>query len=399
MINALRKNNKSIEKSDDKKISIALMSSFVVLTIQYFILVYFDLLGSSEASGVQLLSKVLVGIAFAFALPSVIKRNKIKFIVTYFVTVFIFLVNYIIFPENHLYLKELIFPFFFMSLPAFVYSVSLRDWNTLKQIMKKASLIIFIFGALLGTLIFLGKASAGVYSMSLSYYMLLPTIIFLDELMNKFSLKSLFLFIISFFVILALGSRGAILCIIVFIALKLVRFNFKLSYSKVLYYVITLGTIIFTFIYLDRILNFIYNLFSNIGIGSRTIFLFLSEDVHLSGRDNIYKQLMGAIFDNPILGLGFAADRRILGGEYAHNFFLEVITQFGVLFGGIILFILILLILKSLLTRNTEKYSMVIIWLSLGFVHLMVSSSYLIDIKFWILLGIIVNSQLHRRVN
>jgi hypothetical protein len=29
--------------------------------------------------------------------------------------------------------------------------------------------------------------------------------------------------------------------------------------------------------------------------------------------------------------------------------------------------------------------------LSLGFVHLMVSRSYLIDIKFWIFLGLIIN--------
>lgn len=51
-------NKKSIKQrnedfKDDKKICIALMASFVVLTIQYFVLIYFDLIGSSMDLGVQ----------------------------------------------------------------------------------------------------------------------------------------------------------------------------------------------------------------------------------------------------------------------------------------------------------------------------------------------------------
>lgn len=397
MIKKVRKNSEIIDKSDDKKISIALMSSFVILTIQYFILIYFDLLETTLASRIQLLSKILVGVAFIYAIPSVIKRNKTKLIITYLVATFTFLVNYLIFPENHLYLKTLLFPFFFMCMPAYIYSVSLSDWNVLKQIMKKASLIVFLFGSILGILIFFGKASAGAYSMSLSYYMLLPTVIFLDDLLDKLSLKAFLISLISILVILALGSRGALLCIVFFVVLKLIRFNFKLTNSKVYYNLIIISAIIITYIQLDVILESLYNLILNFGIKSRSILLFLQDDVSLSGRDNIYQNVIGEIFENPLLGIGLGADRHLTYTGYTHNFFLEVLANFGVFLGGIIIIVLMLLILKVLFVKDKERYSIVIIWMSLGFVHLMVSSSYLIDLKFWIFLGLITKSLTYRK--
>lgn len=392
MIKVLSRKNIIKGETDDKKISIALMSSFVILTIQYFILISFDLLGTSAAAKVQLLSKILVGIAFAYALPTVLRLNMLKFVATYFIAIFIFLIHYLFFSENHLYLKELIFPFFFMCLPAFVYSISLSDWNVLKQIMKKASVLIFFFGVILGILIFSGKSSVGAYSMSLSYYMLLPAIIFLEEFIEKFSLKALLFFLTSVIVILALGSRGAVLCIIVFVLLKSIRFNFKFTNSKILFNLITIGIIIPAFIYLDYILKFIYNSLLNFGIESRSILLFLREDVHLSGRDYIYQNNMREIMESPILGLGLGGDRNINGGGYVHNFFLEVLANFGLIVGGILLVLMIVLILKSLLVKDKKNYSMVIIWVSLGFVQLMVSSSYLVDIKFWIFLGLLIKA-------
>ena len=386
-----RRINITLEEIEDEKISIALMASFVILTIQYSILIYFNLLETTNALKVQLISKVLVGVIFLYALPAVLKRSKIKFIGTYCIGLIIVLLNYLIFPENHLYLNELIFPFFFMCLPTFIYSLSLKNWYILKQTMKKASLIVFLFGTILGMLILGGKASAGAYSMSLSYYMLLPTIMYLDELLDKLSLKAFLYALVSLLIILALGSRGAILCSVVFVVLKLIKFDFKQKYSSMLYYLLTMAISVVMYIYLDHILEITYNLLLNFGIRSRSILLFLRKDTYLSGRDTIYQKISEEISNNPFLGIGLGGDRRIIGGGYAHNFFLEVLANFGIFMGLILSFALILLILRLLLVKDKEKYNMLIIWLSLGFVHLMVSSSYLIDIKFWILMGFITN--------
>jgi len=384
-------NNRTLNlHTTDMQISIALMVPFVVLTIQYFILLYFNILGTSTGSKIQLLSKIIVGLSFLYVLPSIIKQNILKLISIYFVSIFLFLVNYLMFPENQSQLNELIFPFFFMSLPSFIYSLSLTNWHVLKYVMIKASYVVFILGTVLSILIFTGKVTVGAYSMTLSYYMLLPAIIFMDQLLEKLSLRMLLISLISIIVILSLGSRGAILCLIIFVMFKIVRF--KLTYSKMLYNLITLSAIFIVFFYLDKILSYLESALLLFGIRSRSIHLLLGEEVYLSGRDNIYERLLTEILDNPIIGIGLGADRRFVESGYAHNFILEVLLNYGLLLGSLILVTVIILLFKGIFTKDDEKYNIITIWISLGFVHLMVSSSYLIDFKFWILLGILLSS-------
>ncbi|NLY45108.1 MAG: O-antigen ligase family protein [Tissierella sp.] len=381
-----------IEKGilEDKKISMAIMSSFVVLTIQYLILIYFDLIDTSIGEKVQLSSKAIVGLFYLLALPIALKRNKIEFIGIYIFSIFIFLINYIFFNENWVYLKSIIFPFFFTCLPSFIYSYSIHEWDILMYFMKKTSKIVFVVGTIIGILVFLGKSSVGTYSMRLSYYMLLPTAIYLDEFLEKMSLKNGLIISICLMIILALGSRGAILCIGIFTILKLVKNISKLTYTKILFYLIIFTIVITGLIFLDEILEYIYDFLLSFGIKSRSIQLFLRDDVHLSGRDRLYEDVIEEIFNRPFLGIGLAGDRAITGG-YVHNIFIEILANFGIVLGVLNIIALLYIIIKSLFIKNIKKYNMIIIWLSIGFVHLFVSTSYLIEFKFWIFLGLLFN--------
>jgi len=144
---------------EDKKISIAIMSSFVILTIQYLILITFDLTDTSIGNIIQMTSKALVGIFYFRALSPVWRRNKTKFFGVYYISIFIFLLNALLFKENWIHLKSIIFPYFFMCLPSFIYSYSIKDWTVLKNVMNKASLVVFFVGLALGILVFSDKAS------------------------------------------------------------------------------------------------------------------------------------------------------------------------------------------------------------------------------------------------
>jgi len=377
--------------AEDKRISRALMASFVILTIQYFTLIYFNLLKSGVGSRVQLISKVLVGLAFLYAIPLVLKRSKIKAIGIYAFSTFVFLLNYAIFPENRAYLVNLIVPFYMMCMPALIYTLSIRNFVVFKEVMKESSYIVFLFGALLGILIFTGRASTGTYSMALSYYMLLPTIIFIDELIDKFSLRIASFIGISLLIIIALGSRGAVLCVVVFVFLKIIKVIGKLTFKRVLAYIGLLSIGVISFINLDRIFEKVYLILLNYGIKSRSLLLFSRDEVHLSGRESIYNSLIIELSNSPFLGIGIAGDRLIHSGSYAHNIFLEILVNFGLIIGIIIVTVLVIIIIKNLLIKDKEKYAFFIIWLNLGFVHLMVSSTYITDMKFWIFLGITLN--------
>jgi hypothetical protein len=257
--------------------------------------------------------------------------------------------------------------------------------------MRRAGYIVFVVGFIIGVLTFMKKASIGSYSMSLSYYMLLPALVFFNEIIERFSIKNFIFFILSILIILSLGSRGAILCILIFTFLKFFSPHSKKSFTKIIISFSILGIGIISLIFLDGIIEFLYNQLLSYSINSRTLRLFLREEIYLSGRDMIYESVIVEILQRPLLGIGIAGDRSTLGGGYVHNLFIELIGNFGIAVGLIFSICLILLIIKSLFIKDKEKYDLIIMWLSLGFVHLMVSRSYLIDIKFWIFLGLIIN--------
>lgn len=389
----VNKNRCSNNIVEDKKISIVLMTPIIVLAAQYFFLVINDLLGILNENIIKNTSKLLVGIMFIYAMPIVFKGKKVTFIFVYLITIIIFLCNFIIFPENRQNLNTILFPFFFMCLPAFVFSLCIQDWNILKQIIRKAGIIVFIFGTSIGVLVFTGSASIGDYSMTLSYYLLLPTIIYLDELLDKPAFKPAMVTFLSLAVILALGSRGAILCIFLFVSLKVMRPNNKMNLKRIFCFIIFLCLGILTFVNLNKIFEFFYNFLIGYGIRSRTLELFLFNMGHLSGRDDIYQNVIEGILNRPFLGIGIGGDRRVNGGEgfYTHNFFLEVLSNYGIFFGSLLIITQLLLILNILFSKDKGKYSMGIIWLSLGFIPLLVSGSYLTDINYWIFNGLIIN--------
>src|SRR5690606_27744154 len=136
--------------------------------------------------------------------------NKIKFIVTYIAAITVFLFNLLIFRENTPYIKSVTFPFFFTCLPSFIYAYSVIDWNILLDELKKTSLLVFIVGTIIGALVLSGIASIGSYSMSLSYFMLLPAVVYMNAFMDRITLNSTLILSISLFLILALGARGPI---------------------------------------------------------------------------------------------------------------------------------------------------------------------------------------------
>lgn len=378
---------------EEKRISHALMASFVVLTIQYFVLVSLNLMGTPLGARVQLMSKALVGIVFLYAFPIVLKRSLKRFLVIYWGAASLFMMHYFVFPQNQAQMQSLFIDIFFISMPAFIYSMAISDLSIFKRSMQQAAHIVMIFGTLTAIYSFTGRASVGTYSMSLSYYMLLPALIYIDRLIDKFSFKRLFLVLVSLVVILSLGARGPLMCIGVFFLLKIMKPNAKWTKLRVMGFGSLIAGLVGGVVFFNEILLLLDNLFRSFGISSRTLSLFMRGSIHLSGRDRLYELVVPEILDSPFIGIGIAGDYRIIG-NYVHNFFLEVLGNFGIIVGGIGIIMLLIWVFRLLFRSNKQVFGLISIWFSLGFVHLMVSSSYLVDIKFWIFLGLVVNLSL-----
>jgi len=90
-------------------------------------------------------------------------------------------------------------------------------------------------------------------------------------------------------------------------------------------------------------------------------------------RDGIYT---GAIANMGVLGKGLMGDRIVLD-IYAHNIFLELFVQFGIVAGFILCVALIAFLVSSLLKKDKPELVFILLLLPCGFFKLLVTGSYL----------------------
>ncbi len=205
------------------------------------------------------------------------------------------------------------------------------------------------------------------------------------------------------------GTRGPILCIIVYVALYLIhRFSKTTSKRKVLIILSVLCVLAFVLSYDDlfvKIASVISNIFERIGFSTRIFDFFISGDVAVSkGRDYLTNQVIEAISRNPIIGYGFAGDQYLLG-VYCHSLVFEMWCHYGVVLGSLVLVSLAALTLVALVKsyNNKKIFLFVVMLASLVFVKLMISNSYTLEPYFYFMIGVFVavNRKFYkiRRVN
>lgn len=381
----------------DKRISIALLSGPIILAVQYFFITYSNYLGLNIQTYIQNFSKIFVGSIFLIVFPWAFLRSNIKMIIIYLFMSILYISHYLIFTQNSVYLIELSFQFFLISLLGFTYSMGIKNWDIFHKMTEIAANLIFLIGLLFALFVFLGIFDFNEYSMSLSYYMLIPSIIYLNKIIKKFSPRYIILFLVSMIVILALGSRGAVLCVLIFIFLKALSLLKYLTLKKIYIGIIIFILTIFLSLNLKSIFEYLFNfLYYQFDIYSRSLDMFITDGNYSSGRDDLYSHSIKVLMDYPFGGVGLAGDRVILQSDYVHNIFLEVLLNFGILIGLIIIISYIILIFYCLFVVKVNN-ELIIIWFTIGFCPLLVSGSYLADIEFWIFNGLLVSTLLIKR--
>lgn len=239
------------------------------------------------------------------------------------------------------------------------------------------------------------------YSLDFGYDMIFISLIVLTYFFNKKKYKWAYSCFAGFLILLALtyGSRGALLCLGVFIILYL--FNGQQSkIKKMLYSVILIITGLFTYNKgVEIIQNTAIYLLNNFNISSRTLMKIASGDImDDSGRDSIYRLVKQAIENNP-WGYGAYGDRPLIGPSfywgYSHSIVYEMMINFGVILG--VLFLLFLSI-KSVCLVFFSKDKYIIFTMMIVFsmtMRLIISDTFWGNIYFWILLSILFIFRVH----
>ena len=144
----------------------------------------------------------------------------------------------------------------------------------------------------------------------------------------------------------------------------------------------------------DEVISSAIDFFNGLGIESRFL-TSLSEGsiTESAGRERIFEVIIEAIKQNPF-GYGFFADRYVIVSSgmrnaYTHNFFLEVICDFGVIFGSVFIIFFIWRMLNTIhYFKSTSMNKIISALIPFGLFQLLFSSSFLVCPPFFMLMGI-----------
>ncbi len=287
----------------------------------------------------------------------------------------------------------------FLYIPIFFLMFNGIDFLRLVNLARKfshATLIVAIIA--FGNYMFVRRATPPDY-MSFAYMMLTP-ILLCFIFGTEGSLWDLILSGIGGFIILIVGCRGAVISLAVFFLLYMIvyyipRGGKKFGLGKLIVIIGVLAVCVFS----EQLLNFISYGLSLVGFTSRTVNKLIAGSgafIESEGRQAIWNQ---AIHNIDFLGKGLFGDRTVIIDEYAHatyahNFFLEILVDFGWIIGLLVLAGLIVLFIRAFRCSLKSNSSMLIkisfIMISIIFAKHMISTSFLTSVDFWFYLGLAV---------
>ncbi len=332
------------------------------------------------------------------ALPSVLKRISIYCVVVLFIGLLLFAFAYIQ-SDTYVYAVRYSKTFFLQMIPLFVLGATINDLDHIDKLMEKVLPIITVVCVCAFVSDRIRGQSFREDDMAYAYWMLPFTVYSIISFIKK--PKSIFYIFISIVLLICqmlTGTRGPLLCIISALLLYVLFSEFKKG-GKIL--IIFLGIGLFLWISSDYFIpsiTYLANQLSIFGINNRILLKLQSgEFFEGSNREVIYSDIWRAIKEQPLYGYGFLGDRNHTSSHtYPHNLVLEILCQYGCVFGGCLLILLFVMVWKFM--KMNRKNTLAIMLVSCSVVKLFISGTYITEELFFVLLGVMCNKHIYTSI-
>lgn len=331
-------------------------------------------------------------LAFVYAMYCLISGNTlnvwVKIIISTIVIIMVYTINMLIFPSTvgcfNLSLKDI----YLVCLPYFYLALSFRNFSRLYSAMSQMSTVLFIFAAFILVMAFTGNIEGeNVNYMTIAYDINLSVLVFGIEAIERKNYVKIILFLVTTIAILLIGCRGAFITIaLTTIWIIIYKYGFRAILAPVIF-------VLLISIFFIPIMSFTSDLLNNIGYESRTVAKLLYGGLlESSGRDFIRERILAEANLNQYVPFGLFGDRVIaqkigIGDVYIHNIFLEIIIDFGIILGAVVIMSLVYLTIKSFIYADKKLKLVYSIITGCVFIKLSFSNSYLIEPLFYAYLG------------
>ena len=332
----------------------------------------------------------------AFGLTLVLMNNfklikPLTVVVLIMGTVFL---HYLIFTDNRPYIISTFSENWIYAVVLFI-TVYIVSYEVLEKSMIVSAAIILFMDILLilsplYVRLFTDYGYGGVGAVY-SYSLLFPAVVFL-YCFNKW--KKWYLLIPSlaaFYLIVVYGSnRMSMICYILYVFYVFFFSKKGLSVKKIITTLILMIGAIAIAINLKGIVGWIIQI-SGISDYSPRILKLLSSDTFLytSGRDDIFSVLASKVLSGEgVLGYGINGDRVLTHShEYAHNIFMELLIEFGIVIGLFIIVMIVYMTVKAV-NKRTRFNSILPVLFCTHIIALFVSGTFWTSNFFWMYISI-----------
>lgn len=361
----------------DKRISWALMWSFIGNALNYFIKSIFPL-SSSMWNLLSLVIAVTILAAYVLCLREVWKR--VSQVLVYSVLIFgviygISILLSFLRGEPINIIQESARSTYLFYIPAGVFAVAVIDKSILYRIMLKASYLLsamMLFRVFVNYNPLYASVEGYEYSMSFGYIIIVPTLLHFHEFLRSRRTVLFFLFIIELFAIILYASRGVLLSVFAIVIYESLL-GMKRGPKKTFFIILMSGLAVGYLQFGDSLLNSTLGALESRGLQSRTLYM-LSQDAidSDSGRDYLYKLSYKMIGEKPLLGWGVGGEcyefNKYLHNDEAniactsHNGILQAMVQLGIPLGLLLSFLIILPIFKARKIPDDYLRSIIVVY-------------------------------------
>lgn len=325
------------------------------------------------------------------------KKIKIDVIILLLFLLISYFSTYFFYPENRIFLSDITISFVYIITVYAIVRSGLISLDTISKWGIRISVVLTLWILLINSL----HLNSVLY-MDLSDALSVPTFFLIYSGFVKKKRMNATISIISLIHIMVLGARGALFSILFFV-LMLYK-SHKISIKKILISIPVSFLMFINFIMYKNIVTIAIDIVESIGLDSRTLYKLLNSEILIStSRGEIYIYLVDLVKQNWVKGVGLAGDRYYLPfmfegtrASYAHNIFLEILLNYGVIVGGMIIAWFMYLVLKYYLLSSDMTYenkAILSIFFAASFIQLLVSRSYLTEINLFVFLALLMNQK------
>lgn len=331
------------------------------------------------------------------SLPKLWKRIKTSDHIFVFACLIYYLLNIQLFPQNADVLVNRLFSFSLLTLPYYYIGVTLdikRFYNFFYYISVVAVFMCAFYELLYAqSASYTGDVDTSEYNMELAYSILPHVLMVSWRALKRFVLLNIAPMLLGLMLLLSFGTRGPVICAIVFIAIYLL-FIRPSKYQKTMR-IITVACAVYAMSFLDQFMTFMQLMTFQLGMSTRIFDKYFDGELEdSSGRDYIRETLVRELsIDNSLFGHGVLGSYPYVN-TYPHNIVLEFLFSFGWVWGIAILFCIVYIIAEMLINTHQCEINVTfgIILVIASILKLCFSSTFVDDALFFMLLGYCVNS-------